>query len=356
MGTGVDVALKVFAKSDLLNPDVNRHFENEVAILSDVNHPFIIGFFEVVENEFCKAIVLELAENGCLLDRINKQKLQIDEIKHVFAQLVSAISYLHDTKCVIHGDIKLENVLLDRHMNIRLVDFGFSKKFTRENPWMTGTCGSPAYVAPEIINNEQYTASVDIWSLGVLLYVLCIGHLPFGGSTVSMQLQAVLTTKPMIPIACGPIPSDILKKMLRKEPLKRMKLGEIRSERWIFDELARASRRVHMFTLMHNETDCLLLATMREKGLPHESINESSAAYKELRRMKFVDMDEQEHDRPVQSYRAVTIHRPVGRENENENRLQTGRKARKSAVPAVLRDQPQTRRRPSFPIYTFGDM
>ena len=356
--TGVDVALKVFTLSDLANPDIQSHFDNEVSILSDVRHPFIIELFEIVENEYCKALVLEYAENGCLLDQLNKHTLTTNDVKRIFAQTVSALSYLHDTKSIMHADIKLENVLLDRNMNIRLIDFGFARQFTRDQPWMAGMCGSPAYVAPEIVNNEQYTASADIWSLGVFLYVLSIGHLPFSGSTVSSQLQSVLTAEPDIPATSGQSPGSLLKRMLRKDPRRRCKLCEIRGDSWIFDDLSRAARAVQICSLLYNQVDCLLLATMRDKGIPREQINESSAAYRELRRAKLTDaIGEADCEHPAQTYRPITVHRPMpGRENESENMQPANKKSRKSTLATMLRGVRQRQHRPSFPMYTFGDL
>jgi serine/threonine protein kinase len=118
-----------------------------------------------------------------------------DECRRLFIQLWLVIKFLHIDRRIVHRDLKLENVLLDKYGNVRLIDFGFAKSL-RGDDFLRSRCGSPAYVAPEIVSGAAYTSAVDIWSLGVILYCLTLRSLPFKGSNVEEQLRKVVTLDP----------------------------------------------------------------------------------------------------------------------------------------------------------------
>jgi serine/threonine protein kinase len=164
------VALKAIPKRKLRTMQEFELLQREVNLMKIMDHPFIAGLFGVLDDEENFYLVIELVENGNLLDYINTNKgLTEQQASRIFAQLASVLDYLHHEKHVVHRDLKAEDVLLDANYNIRVVDFGLSRAFTKGNPFLQTTCGSPAYVSPEIIKEEPYTAAADVWSSGILL-------------------------------------------------------------------------------------------------------------------------------------------------------------------------------------------
>jgi serine/threonine protein kinase len=232
--TGVEVAVKMIPKNILQKPMALAHFNNEMRNLRSINHPLIIRLADVIEEQDSFDLVFEFSANGNLLAHVNKTGgMPEDECRAKFSQLVAAVSYLHDDRRVVHRDLKLENILLDRNGDIRLIDFGFSKAFSDREDVFSSRCGSPAYVAPEVISGRLYTASVDVWSLGVVLYAMSAGQLPFDGPTQEIQLRKITSVQPRYP--CG-LSSDLvvlLSGMLEKDDSKRLTLDQVRRHPWL---------------------------------------------------------------------------------------------------------------------------
>jgi carbon catabolite-derepressing protein kinase len=163
-------------------------------------------------------LIQEYVENGTLLAYVNQHEhLPEIQARRLFTQLISALEYLHSTKMVMHRDIKAENVLLDEHWNVRLIDFGLSHAFTQNNPRLHTACGSPAYAAPEMIVGHSYTKAADIWSAGITLFVLLAGKVPL---------------KIEYPEWFTPGAVNLLNRMLVAEPAERITIAEIRSHGW----------------------------------------------------------------------------------------------------------------------------
>jgi hypothetical protein len=142
------------------------------------------------------------------------------------------LEYLHLEMHVAHRDLKCENVLLDCHNNIRVIDFGLSYQFPESHPELTTACGSPAYAAPEMVKGNTYTRATDIWSTGVMLFAIIAGHLPFDDANVQRLLQRVVGTEPAYPSYMSPPLVDLIQKMLVKDPDYRVTLEAIRAHPW----------------------------------------------------------------------------------------------------------------------------
>lgn len=173
------MAVKILEKEKITEEADVERVSREIHILKLIRHPNIVQLYEIIETPRQLYLIMEYAPGGELFDHIVKNsKLNEKEACKIFQQIVSGIDYLHELK-VVHRDLKPENLLLDHNMNIKLVDFGLSNTFPKDELLKTA-CGSPCYAAPEMIAGELYSGSrVDIWSCGVILYAMVCGFLPF---------------------------------------------------------------------------------------------------------------------------------------------------------------------------------
>ncbi|XP_019405047.1 PREDICTED: serine/threonine-protein kinase MARK1 isoform X1 [Crocodylus porosus] len=198
-----------------------------------LNHPNIVKLFEVIETEKTLYLVMEYASGGEVFDYLVAHgRMKEKEARAKFRQIVSAVQYCHQ-KCIVHRDLKAENLLLDSDMNIKIADFGFSNEFTVGNKLDT-FCGSPPYAAPELFQGKKYDGpEVDVWSLGVILYTLVSGSLPFDGQNLKELRERVLRGKYRIPFYMSTDCENLLKKLLVLNPVKRGSLEQIMKDRWM---------------------------------------------------------------------------------------------------------------------------
>ncbi|MED6260742.1 MAP/microtubule affinity-regulating kinase 3 [Ataeniobius toweri] len=198
-----------------------------------LNHPNIVKLFEVIETERTLYLVMEYASGGEVFDYLVAHgRMKEKEARAKFRQIVSAVQYCHQ-KHIVHRDLKAENLLLDADMNIKIADFGFSNEFTLGNKLDT-FCGSPPYAAPELFQGKKYDGpEVDVWSLGVILYTLVSGSLPFDGQNLKELRERVLRGKYRIPFYMSTDCENLLKRFLVLSPAKRGTLEQIMKDRWI---------------------------------------------------------------------------------------------------------------------------
>ncbi|XP_078592170.1 MAP/microtubule affinity-regulating kinase 3-like isoform X17 [Branchiostoma floridae x Branchiostoma japonicum] len=230
--TGKEVAIKIIDKTQL-NPSSLQKLFREVRIMKMLNHPNIVKLFEVIETEKTLYLVMEYASGGEVFDYLVAHgRMKEKEARAKFRQIVSAVQYCHQ-KRVVHRDLKAENLLLDADMNIKIADFGFSNEFTPGNKLDT-FCGSPPYAAPELFQGKKYDGpEVDVWSLGVILYTLVSGSLPFDGQNLKELRERVLRGKYRIPFYMSTDCENLLKRFLVLNPLKRGSLEAIMRDRWM---------------------------------------------------------------------------------------------------------------------------
>uniref|UniRef100_A0A7N6AX96 MAP/microtubule affinity-regulating kinase 3 n=1 Tax=Anabas testudineus TaxID=64144 RepID=A0A7N6AX96_ANATE len=236
--TGREVAIKIIDKTQL-NPTSLQKLFREVRIMKILNHPNIVKLFEVIETEKTLYLVMEYASGGEVFDYLVAHgRMKEKEARAKFRQIVSAVQYCHQ-KHIVHRDLKAENLLLDADMNIKIADFGFSNEFTVGGKLDT-FCGSPPYAAPELFQGKKYDGpEVDVWSLGVILYTLVSGSLPFDGQNLKELRERVLRGKYRIPFYMSTDCENLLKRFLVLNPGKRGTLEQIMKDRWInagFDE------------------------------------------------------------------------------------------------------------------------
>ena len=225
--TKEEYALKVIEKKKLLNMYGNCDIiYNEVNIHSKLEHPNIIRLYNIKETDKEINIIMEYAKNGNLYQLISKNKSGFSEKEafQYFIQVVNAVYFLHENQ-IIHRDIKPENLLIGDNNIIKLCDFGWARNLTLKN--RSSFCGTVEYMAPEIIESENYDFSVDIWSLGILLYELLFGHSPFKDKTthntiVNIKLHDLKFDKE-ISEEC----KDLINKLLEVNKEKRINMKDI---------------------------------------------------------------------------------------------------------------------------------
>jgi len=187
------VAIKIIDRNDV-GTDYEKNIKMEMEILKKVNHPNIISLHEMVEDGNKLYFIMELVTGGELFDRIvEKGSYTEEDAKTLIRKIVSAIEYLH-SKNIAHRDLKPENLLvkdLENDTEVKIADFGLSK-IIDENKMMQTACGTPGYVAPEVLNAEGYDKEVDMWSIGVIAYILLCGFPPFYSESVPEVFEQIM--------------------------------------------------------------------------------------------------------------------------------------------------------------------
>ncbi|NWS86175.1 HUNK kinase, partial [Toxostoma redivivum] len=244
--TGEKVAIKVIdkrkAKQDYY---VLRNMKREPRIHQMIKHPNIVRLYETLETDNSYYMVMELCLGGDLLDRIcDKKRLVEPEVRRYTRQILSAVEHLH-CQGIVHRDLKIENFLLDENNNIKIIDFGLSNtaRFEGLSQELLHTqCGSPAYAAPELLAHKKYGPKVDVWSIGVSMFAMLTGTLPF---TVEPFNIKQLHQKMLIG-EISPIPSDIspgavhfMQSLLEPDPAKRPGVKEAIKDKWLNEGFTR---------------------------------------------------------------------------------------------------------------------
>ncbi len=228
---------------------------NEINIHSKLAHENIIKLYNVHEDNENINIIMEYAENGNLYELISKEKNGLTEAKafDYFIQVVNAVYYLHNNN-IIHRDIKPENILIGNDNKIKLCDFGWAKELTLEN--RSTFCGTVEYMAPEIVGSENYDYSVDIWSLGILLYELLYGHSPFKASNTKNVILNIKTHEltyddknKQISKSC----KDLIQKLLDSNPQKRLKIKDILEHPFVKKHSKKYSYKKKLSTVINED-------------------------------------------------------------------------------------------------------
>uniref|UniRef100_A0A672HDJ8 non-specific serine/threonine protein kinase n=1 Tax=Salarias fasciatus TaxID=181472 RepID=A0A672HDJ8_SALFA len=230
--TKTEVAIKIIDKTQLDAVNLEKIYR-EVQIMKMLDHPHIIKLYQVMETKNMLYLVTEYAKNGEIFDYLAKHgRLSELEARRKFWQILSAVEYCHNRN-IVHRDLKAENLLLDGHMNIKIADFGFGNFFQPGEPLATW-CGSPPYAAPEVFEGQQYEGpQLDIWSMGVVLYVLVCGALPFDGPTLPVLRQRVLEGRFRIPYFMTEDCEHLIRRMLVLDPSKRLSVAQIKEHKWM---------------------------------------------------------------------------------------------------------------------------
>ncbi|KAL4881486.1 hypothetical protein BJY04DRAFT_189082 [Aspergillus karnatakaensis] len=224
---GSKVVLKSSNKED---PNLAREIHHHRQFL----HPHIARLYEVIVTEKLVWLVLEYCPGDELYNYLLQNgPLPIDKVKKIFTQLVGAVSYVHSKSCV-HRDLKLENILLDKHGNVKLCDFGFTREYEGKASYLQTFCGTVCYSAPEMLKAEKYAGEkVDVWSLGIILYALIAGELPYDDDDDQVTKNRILSEGPIFNDKFSDDSKTLINLLLSKRPLLRPSLSDVLAHQFL---------------------------------------------------------------------------------------------------------------------------
>ncbi|XP_073008928.1 CBL-interacting protein kinase 26-like [Typha latifolia] len=232
--SGQGVAIKMIDKDKVLRVGLMEQIKREISIMRLVRHPHIVQLYEVMASKSKIYFVMEYVKGGELFNKVAKGRLKEDVARKYFHQLISAVDYCH-SRGVYHRDLKPENMLLDECENLKVSDFGLSAlaESKRQDGLLHTTCGTPAYVAPEVISRKGYDgAKADIWSCGVILFVLVAGYLPFHDSNLIEMYRKIGKGEFKYPSWFSFDLRKLLFKILDPNPITRISISLIKESSW----------------------------------------------------------------------------------------------------------------------------
>ncbi|KAI5967934.1 SNF1 [Candida margitis] len=229
--TGQKVALKIINRKTLAKSDMQGRIEREISYLRLLRHPHIIKLYDVIKSKDDIIMVIEYAGKELFDYIVQRGKMPEDEARRFFQQIIAAVEYCHRHK-IVHRDLKPENLLLDDQLNVKIADFGLSNIMTDGN-FLKTSCGSPNYAAPEVISGKLYAGpEVDVWSAGVILYVMLCGRLPFDDEFIPALFKKISNGVYTLPSYLSSGAKHILTRMLVVNPLNRITIHEIMEDEW----------------------------------------------------------------------------------------------------------------------------
>ncbi|XP_053555991.1 maternal embryonic leucine zipper kinase [Bombina bombina] len=255
--TGEKVAIKIMDK-DSLGDDLPR-VKTEIDAMKNLSHQHVCRLYHIIETPKKIFMILEYCPGGELFDYIiAKDRLTEDEARIFFRQIVSAVGYIH-SQGYAHRDLKPENLLIDGDHNLKLIDFGLCAKPKGGMDYHLMTCcGSPAYAAPELIQGKAYIGSeADIWSMGVLMYALMCGYLPFDDDNVMILYKKIMRGKYEIPKWLSPGSVLLLHQMLQVDPKKRITVKHLLNHPWLMQGYTCPVEWHSKFPLGYIDEDCV---------------------------------------------------------------------------------------------------
>ncbi|KAG0307092.1 Protein kinase [Linnemannia gamsii] len=248
--------------------------KREIQYLKLLRHPHIIKLYEVISTPTSIYMVIEYAGGELFNYIVDNTRLSEEEARRFFQQIVCAIEYCHRHK-IVHRDLKPENLLLDPSMNVKIADFGLSNIMT-DGDFLKTSCGSPNYAAPEVISGKLYAGpEVDVWSCGVILYVMLCGRLPFDDDYIPLLFKKINGGIYSLPSFLSPETKYLLTSMLVVDPLKRITIAEIRQNAWFNVGLPEYLKPLPLGSnedAFCNLQDDIITELMKKMNFPKETI------------------------------------------------------------------------------------
>ncbi|XDV30870.1 hypothetical protein PO909_033701 [Leuciscus waleckii] len=341
--TKTQVAIKIIDKTRLNSANLEKIYR-EVQIMKLLNHPHIIKLYQVMETKDMLYIVTEYARNGEMFDYLTSNgRMSENDARKKFWQILTAVDYCHRHH-IVHRDLKTENLLLDANMNIKLADFGFGNFYNAGEPLSTW-CGSPPYAAPEVFEGKEYEGpQLDIWSLGVVLYVLVCGSLPFDGDSLPALRQRVTEGRFRIPFFMSQDCENLIRKMLVVDPAKRISVAQIKQHRWMLADASAPHQTLSLSLTDYNSNlgdySEPVLGIMQTLGIDRQRTVESlqNSSYNHFSAIYYLLLER------VKEHRSQQLSRQSGAWT------QRSRTASDSSAPEVILESSDSFRTSAFPI------
>ncbi|CDO96812.1 unnamed protein product [Coffea canephora] len=232
--TGLSVAVKIIDKEKVMKVGLIDQIKREISVMSLVKHSNVVQLHEVMASKTKIYFAMEFVKGGELFNKVAKGRLKEDAARKYFQQLIAAVDFCH-SRGAYHRDLKPENLLLDENGNLKVSDFGLSAlhESRRQDGLLHTTCGTPAYVAPEVINKKGYDGEkADIWSCGVILFVLLAGYLPFHDTNLMEMYKKISRGEFKCPQWFPPEVKKLMSRILDPNPCTRMPLSKIMENSW----------------------------------------------------------------------------------------------------------------------------
>lgn len=232
--TNYHYACKIIPKTMIIKARMEQRFESEVRILQQFVHPGIVRLYNILQDSLNYYLICELCPEGTLYDyQMSKGKITGYPAQYIFRQLATTLQYIHK-QGIVHRDIKPENILINpQNLNIKFIDFGLSARF-EDGLLLDTNCGSPNYTSPECASGKPYNGiTSDVWSLGVVLYSLVCGTLPWTKKVLPQLLKEIQECNFFIPSNVEPGCKDLIQKIMDPNPETRITLDEILAHPWL---------------------------------------------------------------------------------------------------------------------------
>lgn len=221
--TGRYYAMKILKKEVIVAKDEVAHTLTENRVLQNSRHPFLTALRYSFQTHDRLCFVMEYANGGELFFHLSKERVFSEERAQFYgAEIVSALDYLHSEKNVVYRDLKLENLMLDKDGHIKITDFGLCKEGIKDGATMKTFCGTPEYLAPEVLEDNDYGRAVDWWGLGVVMYEMMCGRLPFYNQDHEKLFELILMEEIRFPRTLSPEAKSLLSGLLKKDPKQRL--------------------------------------------------------------------------------------------------------------------------------------
>ena len=234
--TKTKYACKIIDAQRIASPELRTRFENEIRIMQQMYHPNVVRLCDIMKDERNYYIFTEYCQEGELFQYIlDKKYIPEPEAKGLLIQLVNGLKYLHEHR-VAHRDLKPENLLLDKHMQLKISDFGFARYVSESDNLARTTCGSPCYSSPEAFSGKAYDPfKSDVWSVGVVLYAMTTGQLPWTKATRKRLFAQIRAGDYEIPRYLSEELAHAIRAMMNLEPNERPSLDQILEFEWLKD-------------------------------------------------------------------------------------------------------------------------
>ena len=282
-------AIKTIHKKMLVNSDKVQNALTERNVLVRVHHPFIVSLKTTFQTPTKLYFAMEYAPGGELFFHLERKgAFHIHDVRIYVAELALAIEYLHDNN-IIYRDIKPENILLDSEGHVKITDFGLSKEM--EEDTTSTLCGSPNYMAPEIITHTRYGPAVDWWSLGILMYEMLFGVQPFVNENKSVLLMMIATCRVSFPRNANPDAQSLILGLLQKNPSERFGFEQIKSHPFFqgrdFDDYLQKKVKPIFVPISLRRTDPVNFSTEFTQETPTDSVGSPLSCNKEFEGFSF---------------------------------------------------------------------